>query len=238
MKYSYLFILLFALIMVSISCDKKETLQVDQGQAYYPLNIGHYVSYQVDSFLYNDASYPIIRVDTISYQIKELIDTIYKDNENRDAYRIIRYRRPDATASWEIDRIWSIVRNATNIVKNEDDLHFIKLVFPTTEATVWAGNSLIVTDNENEYLKDWPYTYLDVGASLTYNGLSFDTCLSVSQINSENLIEKKYSVEQYAKNVGLIYKELKFLGKQRDLTSSWDFPETGIWVRYVVIDHN
>jgi len=31
----------------------------------------------------------------------------------------------------------------------------------------------------------------------------------------------------------MIAKEIQFLGKQRDLSNGWDYPETGVWVRYL-----
>lgn len=238
MKHLHYFSLIFIVLFISFSCDKKEEMQLDMGYDYYPLEIGHYVTYQVDSFFYSDAAYPLIRIDTISYQFKEVIDTVYKDNEDRDAYRIVTYRRADASAAWKVNRVWSAVRNVSSLVKNEDDLHFIKLIFPINNNSTWAGNNLIVTDAENAYLNGWTYSYSNVNGSQTINSATYDSCVTVNQLDEENLIEKKYSVEQYAKRVGLIYKEQKFLGKQRNLTNGWDFPESGIWVRQIIIDHN
>ncbi|MEI6311657.1 MAG: hypothetical protein WCP57_05280 [Bacteroidota bacterium] len=238
MKYLPYFSLIFMVLFVTFSCDKKEEVQLDMGYDFYPLEIGHYVTYQVDSFFYSDAAYPLIRIDTISYQFKEVIDTVYKDNENRDAYRIVTYRRADATAAWQVNRVWSAVRNVSSLVKNEDDLHFIKLIFPVNDNSTWSGNNLIVTDAENAYLNGWTYSYSNVNGSQLLNGVNYDSCVTVNQLDEENLIEKNYSVEQYAKQVGLIYKEQKFLGKQRNLTNGWDFPESGIWVRQIIIDHN
>jgi hypothetical protein len=238
MKYFSFLLIFFSAIILTTSCNNKEQIKVDLGYDYYPLTTGHYITYKVDSFYFSDGSYPVITIDTVSYQIKEMIDTIFKDNENRDAYRIVRYRRPDASSNWEIDRIWSAVRNTTNLVKNEDDLHFIKLTFPISNDITWSGNSLIVTDGDNAYLKDWQYKYENINQVLSFGTLLFDSCVTVNQLDEENLIEKKYSIEQYSKGVGMVFKEEKFLGKQRNLSSGWDFPETGIWVRYKIIDHN
>lgn len=238
MKYIYFLFLIGLGLLISTSCDKTEQVQLDYGYDYYPIQTGNFVTYQVDSFFYSDASYPVITIDTISFQLKEYIDSSFKDNENRDAYRIIRYRRPDASSQWKTDRIWSVVKTPNTVIKNEDDLHFVKLIFPISNGLTWAGNSLIVTDGQNEYLKDWTYTYQNINQSLTINSFSFDSSLTVKQIDEENLIEKKYCVEQYAKNIGLVFKEEKFLGKQRNLNTGWDFPETGIWVRTTIIDHN
>jgi hypothetical protein len=117
--------------------------------------------------------------------------------------------------------------------KNEDDLHFIKLVFPIIEGKTWSGNKQIAAIDENEYLKDWVYVYQNVDKPFTIGAETFDSTLLVLQVDDENLIEKKYAYERYAKGVGMIAKEIQFLGKQRDLSNGWDYPETGVWVRYL-----
>ena len=238
MKNGSIYIFYFSILFIVFACNKTEQFPLNYGYEYYPLHTGNFVTYQVDSFIYSDASYPLITIDTISFQMKEYIDSSFKDNENRDAYQIIRYRRPDASSSWQIDRIWTAVNTNNNLIKNEDDLHFIKLVFPIANNLSWAGNSLIVTDAENEYLKNWLYTYKEIDQPLSINSFLFDSTITVKQIDEENLIEKKYVTEQYAKNIGMVFKEEKFLGKQRNLSNGWGFPETGIWVRTVIIDHN
>lgn len=223
--------------MIVTACNKTETIELSKDYDYYPLRVGSSITYEIDSFIFSDVSYPLITIDTIHYQFKEKIDTVYKDNANRDAYRIVTYRRKDISYPWETFRVWSVVRESNRIIKNEDDLHFIKLVFPIANLIAWSGNNQIVNDEENEYLQGWSYTYTQKNATYTYNGVSYDSCVQVTQLDDENAIEKKYSIEQYAKGIGLIYKEQKFLGKQRNLSNGWENPETGIWVRQVILEH-
>ena len=45
-----------------------------------------------------------------------------------------------------------------------------------------------------------------------------------------------YIIEQYAKNVGLIYKELQVLFKQ-NVNSGWDEPELGVIVKHQILDY-
>ena len=220
-------------IIFQIGCNKTETKTIDNGFNYYPLTPGHFVTYSVDSFYYSATNYPTISIDTIHYEIKELIDTSFIDNEGRTSYRIERYRRANSTDNWALDRIWSANNNNIILDKNEDDLHYIKLVFPVSEGKTWNGNGMIVAQDENEYLKDWTYKYVDVNTPFVIGAETFDSTLTVMQIDDENLIEKKFAYERYAKGIGMIYKEIKFLGKQNDLSNGWNYPETGVWVRYV-----
>jgi hypothetical protein len=230
----YTVILLLCLVAIfQTGCNKTETKTIDNGFNYYPLTPGHYITYSVDSFYYSATNYPTIRIDTVHYEIKELVDTSFIDNEGRTSYRIERYRRANNLDDWALDRIWSVNNNKLIVDKNEDDLHFIKLVFPVLEGKTWNGNGMIVAQDENEYLKDWSYKYVDVNTSFVVGAETFDSTLTVLQIDNENLIEKKFAYEKYARGVGMVYKEIKFLGKQNDLSNGWNYPETGIWVRYV-----
>lgn len=233
LKGCTVFFLVSVAIIFQSGCNKTEIKTIDNGYNYYPLTPGHYVTYAVDSFYYSATNYPTISIDTIHYEIKELIDTSFIDNEGRTSFRIERYRRANSADNWALDRIWSANNNNIILDKNEDDLHFIKLVFPVLEGKTWRGNGMIVAQDENEYLKDWTYKYVDVNSSFVVGAETFDSTLTVMQIDDENLIEKKFAYERYAKGVGMIYKEIKFLGKQNDLTNGWNYPETGVWVRYV-----
>lgn len=239
MKKSILGLLLSSVALMALlgSCDKKETLYIDMGYEYYPAKVGYWMLYDVDSIYFSDLSYPVILSDTIHFQIKELLDTVYLDNEGRTTYRIERYRRTAEGYPWSIDRVWSLNKTNTMVTKNEDDLHFIKLVFPMGLGTTWNGNSMIVTTGGNAYLQDWEYNITEYGKPYSLGSLSFDSTLVVVQKDEENLIEKKSSYERYARNVGMISKELKWLGKQHDLTNGWDHPETGILVRYTLTDY-
>ncbi len=231
-KYFKLLLILFLSLILSVGCNKSDNRTFNAGFEYYPIVAGHYITYSVDSFYYSSTNYPQIRIDTIHYEIKELIDTSFLDNAGRTSYRIERYRRPDAYSNWSIDRIWSVNNNNIVLDKNEDDLHFIKLVFPIVEGKTWKGNRQIAAIDEHMYLKDWIYQYQDIDQSYTIGMEVFDSTLLVMQVNVENLIEKKFAYERYAKGIGMISKEIKFLGKQRDLTNGWGYPETGVWVRY------
>ena len=229
-------LIMLSCILLVTSCDKKESPNTNIGLNYYPATPGYYTIYDADS-VYVTGTYPIIFSDTVHFQIKELIDTTFIDNQGRTVYRIERYRRSDATMDWTIDRVWSLYMNNQQVQKNEDDQHFIKLVFPVAKATSWNGNALFPTNGDNDYLNDWTYFYKEVDAPYALGSLSFDSTALVVQKDDENLIEKKYSVERYARGVGMIYKEFKWLGKQHDLSSGWDHPESGVMLHYRLIDY-
>lgn len=106
-------------------------------------------------------------------------------------------------------------KNKTKAVRNEGNLKFIKLVFPVIKGKSWDGNALFDAENTivriaGEPIKMyelWDYRYNETGISKTLNGIDYKNVVSVIQTDTENSIEKRYSLEEYAKDVGLIYKK-------------------------------
>ena len=62
------------------SCKKDKSTAPDLGYNYFPDQVGRYVVYDVDSFYYNDFTN---QTDTFKFQLKEKIQSIYYDNQNR-----------------------------------------------------------------------------------------------------------------------------------------------------------
>lgn len=232
-----------------ISCSKdQEPFVVDYKYDYYPVDSGITVVYQVDSIRYSFLN-PGVQIDTLSYFIKETIGDTFLDDLGQINYRVWRYRRDSISQPWQIDRAWSLMHTVTNLQKNEDGLRFIKLVFPPKPDQNWNGNQYIDAQYNDplnpsgfEYLLDWTYkiTALDVTANI--GGMAFDSTLSILQQDDENLLEKTYSLEQYAKGVGMIYKELWHLTTQRVDPASQLLPfeekaENGFILKMTVIDY-
>jgi len=196
------------------SCRKDTTQSVNFKYGYFPVDTGHYVIYQADSITYNDAP-PNITVNTVQFYVKECIQSIFTDNSGQPTCWINGYRSSSPTGPWSSYYTWTSNRTTTIAQKTENNLRYTKLVFPPTFTTLWAGNSFIDCVDTNAYLAGWIYYYqtIDVPLTLTSStgSMYFDSTLTVIQDADSSNITKTYSVEKYAKNVGLIYKELDVL---------------------------
>lgn len=237
--YSLLSATAFMLFSLYACKDKKDDFTIEYAYEYYPLDTGHYVIYDVDSIVYNYNS-NVHTNDTVHYQLKELLADTFYDNLNELTYRLELYRRPDNTAPWGLDRVWYVKRSNNTIQKTEDDLKFIKLIFPPTEGAEWSGNQYLPTTEPYKDFKDWVYTNTDVNKPYTVNGFVFDSTLTVIEINDSTKIDKQLRKEVYAKHVGMIYQEWELLSKQNVLpTSDWDKdPEKGFRIRMRLVEHN
>jgi hypothetical protein len=204
------------------ACKKDASLSnPDFKYDYYPLDSGHTVEYAVDSVRFSFLN-PGVQIDTISYFIKEVVGDTFTDDLGQVNYRVWRYRKDSVTQAWRTDRAWSLLATPSNLQKNEDGLRYIKLVFPPRLGKEWSGNLYInalyddpLTPSGFEYLLDWEYEYTLLDQPYTLSGLNFDSTLCVLQADDENLLEKTYSKDIYAKEVGMIYKELWYLTTQK-----------------------
>lgn len=190
------------------SCKKDVAPSLDVGYGYFPTNVGHWIIYDVVT-IEHDA--PVNKHDTAVFQIMEIIESTFSDNENRQTQRIERYIRSDSTLPWVIKDVWFSNLTASTAEKVEENVRFVKLIFPVLLGETWDGNNFNSQDI-------WNYEYTEVDMSYTINNLSFDSTVTVLQIDEGNLIEKNYALEIYAKNVGMIYKELILLETEVDGT--------------------
>jgi len=186
-------------------------MDVDIGHDYAGLEVGRYIIYDVDSLTYDDFT---ATVDTASYLIKEVVDSKYTDLEGDEAYKIIRYRKDNDTPAWVLIDVWNSKLTNTNFQKVEENVRFVKLIFPVKEGATWNGNSM-----NNQDQMDYSYDYIDNPENIGGNNLN--EVLKVTQLEVEDtFINPKLFVEKYAKNVGMVYKKSYDLYRG-NFTSPW-----------------
>jgi hypothetical protein len=190
-------IFLSSLLFV-FSCSKnEETVEPDLGYGYAGLEVGKYVIYDVDSITYDDFDSSI---DTASYQIKETVDSKFTDLGGEDAFKIVRYRRNSENESWYIIDVWSSKLTVTNFQQNEENITYVKLIFPVNTGDNWNGNSM----NNNSSQE---YEYTTTNQTEVVGTLALNDVLTVLQYDSpDKLINPEFFEEKYAKNIGMVYK--------------------------------
>jgi len=205
MKKRSIHIFIFALTIIGINSCKKdaETTPVDLGYEYFPNDLGNYIVYEVDSISYDDA---IRDPDTTQYLLKEKIESLFYDNSGRPTLRIERYKKiynpsvPYDSIQWVISDIWTSNRTTTTAEQTEENIRYIKLVFPITKGKAWNGNTFNILGKKD-------YKMISIDKNETINNMSFDSVITVSQFQQINFIEYINEEEKFAKNIGLIYKK-------------------------------
>lgn len=201
--------LLLTSFFVFQACKKSQTIAPsDLGYSYYPMEIGAWTIYEVDSTVWDDFTG---LVTTYQYKVKELNESEFTDLEDRTATRIERYVKFSDTVSYRISDIWYSTRTSQRAERLEENKRFIKLVFPVRNGTDWDGNALN-TDDRMEY------EYKEVDKPYVVNGITFDSTLVVIQDQQFSLISQDTLYEVYARNVGMIYKRYQSLVTEIDGT--------------------
>jgi len=218
MKNPRLILIVFATILFWSSCKKETVEPVEMGYKYFPVNIGHWAIYDVDSISYNDFTGLI---DSFKYQIKEIVESDFIDNQGRTSQRLERYIRLSDTSAWTIKDVWFETLTASTAERVEENLRMIKLVFPISDSFEWNGNNYNIIGEQK-------YSYQDVFTPALINNISMDSTVTVMQKNSQTLISEDYQKEIYAVHVGMVYKKYVALEKQPTgtITSGIDYSYT------------
>lgn len=239
-----------ALLLITLltACNKENQLLTTASLSdYFPLTVGKYITYNLDSTVYINFG----QKDTvIKYQIKDSVETRITDNLGRPAYRIVRYMRKDASRAWAANNTFMATPTTTTIEFVENNLRFQKLKLPIKNGYTWKGNTFIDTYSLNsttKYFDDWDYEYDSVNVPLTIGIIPFASTLKVNQrdeflgqdpkLAGTQYAERNYSVEKYAKGVGLVYKEFlhwEFQGTQPGRQAFY----SGYGVKLTVTGHN
>ena len=235
--------ILFLLILLFSSCKKEiETFESAHISDYFPLHVGKFISYKLDSTVFINFGK---QKEIVSYQVKDLVDAEITDNLGRPSYRIIRFSRKKASDNWVANNTFMATPTERSLEYIENNLRYLKLVLPVKADHFWRGNSFIDTynaGNDLRYLDNWDYIYDSVTSPLSINNFNFENTLKVFHRDEEigdpriagtGYAEKTFSMEKYAKGVGLIQKEFLHWVYQGN-TQSY----SGYGIKLSIIDYN
>lgn len=222
------YIILFALILFIGTlpfCKKQiDTYSPVSSSSYFPAAAGKYIQYRLDSVVFTNFDRDR---EVHSYQVKDSIDAAITDNLGRPSFRIRRLIRDiNGTTPWQENATFmvTVLPNAVEYVEN--NLRFIKLASPVKNDYYWQGNSYIFTgtsanssstsESPYDFYFNWNYTYQNVEQPFTVNGTTIEKTVTVLQEDKStgdpvafpaSYADSTYSMEVYAKDIGLIYKD-------------------------------
>jgi hypothetical protein len=193
------------MILLSSCSDDEQVITTDPGYAYFPVEIGTFVSYRVDSIYHDQPQADVIGIhDTISYFLKEVIDSEFEDAEGESSLRLERFKKQNMDDEWVLSDVWFAKRSSNNAEKVEENRRYVKLGFPISEFSTWDGNAL-------NNLEEWTYEYDSLELERTFNEFVFPNTITVQQRDFLTEVNDEYAYEIYAEDVGLIYRKHKQL---------------------------
>ena len=249
----------YTLILLSLivlyACNKQDaSINTIQLTEYMPLQVGKYIHYRLDSMRFIDFGQ---RDTVISYDAKDVVDGELTDNLGRPTFRVVRYLR-DLSSTNDEDYIakltYFVTPSRESVELQEENLKFQKLRLPVNEGFNWHGNTFlpitpyydIYQFSNDEDISLWDYTYINVNEPVTINDNIYDSTVTVQQVaDSSNvpiefpdgLAYRNYWTETYAKNIGLVYKEIVMWEYQPPNSGNPGF-RSGFGITMSIIDHN
>lgn len=195
------------LVVLLSSCMEERGVSPDLGYDFFPLQVGKSWEYAVDSITYRSDGIP----DTANLFFLEQIVAWRIDNVGDTLYIAERFERYDSTQPWQVKEVFSLKRTRTQAIRTENNLSFIKLIFPIKRRDRWDGNKYFdsevntpVAGNAIQMFLDWEYIYQNVASNE----------VMVNSADYELQVRLRKAEEKYAPNVGLTYRHLQILDTQ------------------------
>jgi len=218
-SYTYI---LFTCVLFLFACnDTTEDFKKNGfGYEYYPVQEGSYWIYQVDSVVYIDLG--AIKDSTTSYLKEEIVEE-FVDQLGDTIYRIEREISNSLDFDWKVKDEWATHKEANRVTRTEENLKFIKMVFPTNTGSSWNGNAFIpdgvelfVGGETLDFFIDWNYRILSTDLPEEIGSIEYDSIVTIQNADSseEDKLHRRYAIEKFAKNVGLVYKKHVMLDTQ------------------------
>jgi hypothetical protein len=240
-------------LLFMVACTKTETYPTSPLGNYYPLQVGKYIIYRMDSLVFVNSGQTM---QTHSYLAKDTIDAIITDNLGRTTFRIHRYLTDTLYQTpWQDDITYTVTPTATTVELVENNLRFIPLTEPFTTNSLWYGNAYLGDEPYQTYygtltsqsaLQYWQFNYENIGQPDTIGSFALSNTLTVQEANdSTNLplpsdsvfANKSYGLEVYAAGIGLVYKSY-ILWDFQPITTDLPGYYEGFGVTQYMVAHN
>jgi hypothetical protein len=239
------------LLLLLSSCKRTETLESLTLDELVPLQVGKYITYRLDSTVFTNTGKT---TEIHRYRVRHTIERQSVDNQNRPAWVVVTHITDSlGVGPW-----------VQKLEVTENNLRVIKLNLPTQPGFTWKGNSYLPNRPYNpEFpisidanMNLWEFKYETVNGSETIGGNQLTDVTTVFHIDeSENVpivtdtsfASRELSVEKYAKNVGLVFREFQLwenqprprtTGTPPNVITTYDPVRIGFGVKMWMIDKN
>lgn len=177
------------------------------GHNYYPLRIGEFWIYKVTEVKFKN-QFEKEGHDSISYYVREQIDTIYQDLTQEDTYKFTRSRRSSLTENWGTDSVFTVNKSVGSVRLYQNNRRIVPFIFPVLENKKWNAHIFNTQSSFDNKSEEKFYYFANVDKPVTVNGTLFPKTVTVVQVKNENAIERQDWYEVYASGTGRIYKHL------------------------------
>ena len=220
MSKNLLFSILVLFSLVLITACEPEFIPASEAEVemdFVPIDSLTTWEYRMDSIIFDNEG---LTVDTFVSYRQERLAGEFTDSEGKVAHRLVISKKVDWNDEYKETDLWTAQINDNGFQRKEENLNFVKLIFPVVLGETWDGNqfpdttTVYVAGEELEMYSNWKYEYDSRLDSFNVRGELFTDVLKVFQADNTNAINRRFSVEYYSKGVGLIQRNMEILHTQ------------------------
>lgn len=187
-----------------------------------------------------DITYTLIdEPDTSRYLLRESVADSFPGQGGEIVYRLERFTRPDTQTVWSLDSVWTARKSPQRVVVVENNVPFIKLVFPFNIGLEWDGNALNSREPDQYELVPTPSDLQQEIVSPLDSTLLDEILTIVQEQGRDTIITRVEVSETYAENLGLVYKKslrLQYCNSEPECIGL-GIIESGRFYRQIMIAH-
>lgn len=189
------------------TCQSREVSPAINGTEYFPLSAGTY-------WVYNVTETNISQVNGQTNDLYQLMltitDTVHTSGEV--LFKVVRSRRPDASAGWSVVDTWSFRKNDFRAVVQEGNIPYVVMTFPLSEGKTWDGNALNnlggIDKCSDGTVHCSNYSSILLMKRFDGTGIAYDDTVTIQESNEvDNYVGKDVRHSVYGRAVGLVYHE-------------------------------
>lgn len=185
------------LLACLLGCQRESQPAPGPGYEYFPIRVGSFAEFEVKQTNYSLAQTPV----TTTHWRRETVVGRYTDAAGQDVYQVRREIR-SGSLPWQADSLFLVWRTLDRAFRLENGISEVKLVFPITKGVRWNRNELNIKTRELSEITE-------TGQTKQLGNGSLDNVLTVILQNDSTLLSTQRSSEMYAKNFGLVRKEIR-----------------------------
>jgi hypothetical protein len=190
------------------SCDTNSASLTALDKNYYPLRVGSQWIYSIEETSISQTSCDDSGAVLAKYELSVTVTDSVPTSDGSYRYILQRAKRIDSNEPWLNFETWAVEKSSTQIIGNESDVKYVKLVFPIFNGLTWNGNLLNNSVQLNKLTED---SYKVASFEKPYTsatGQQYAKTITIIQEEEQsNLLYRDSRSEIYAYGVGLVYKE-------------------------------
>jgi len=194
------------MLWMLLSCSGGDPVPLDIGLDFFPLQVGMYRTYRVEQTTYQSS-----QATRVMYDLRVTITDSFPNPDGSYTYTLVHERRSNETAPWVSTATWSAKLVGNQLVQNESNVLFVKLLFPVAGSLEWDANQYNDLPNHGNYFPSDTRNVselTDIDEPIDLGDLRFEKTATVVQNDLDDAITgRDLRYEVYVKGVGLVYKE-------------------------------